>query len=293
MGMLLALVPVMAILAVIIAIMTFGNVITVNAQQLSSQQPMLQAQNSTFHSINDSFSLVVPQGWVIEDVSSTDTNILLREIMEGYSTLAQLCPQAQALSDSDGTYRCKEAQDRIYINRYPNLAGEPEFASIANNNTITNEDFLKYQIHKLEELGYRDINILNNTEMTINVTSTDTNRTIATVPAKLVEIMYSSNSTQTRGYFVLSATNATSNLGLVSGYSIFYEGAAPITPSGSPPTPVTEVFRSFEFVKEGQGEQGQRPAAQVNSSAADAATTIGTLAQQLAIAGPHSIVLQH
>jgi hypothetical protein len=290
MGILLTLVPVIAILAVVIAIMTFGNVIMANAQQFSSQQPMLQAQNSTFYSINDSFSVVVPQGWVIEDVSSTDTNILLTEIMEGYSTLAQLCPQAQALSDSGGTYRCKVGQDRIFINRYPNLAGEPEFASIANNNIITNEDFLKYQIHKLEESGYRDINILNNTEMTINVTSTDTNRTIATVPAKLVEMIYSSNSTQTRGYFVLSATNVTSNLGLVSGYSIFYEGAAPITPSGSPSTPVKQVFQSFEFVKEGKGEpakQGQQPAAQVNSSAADAATTIGTLAQQLAITAPH------
>jgi hypothetical protein len=293
MGILLTLVPVMAILAVIIAIMSFGNVIMANAQQLPSQRATLQAENGTFQSINDSFSVVVPEGWVIEDVSSTDTSILLTEIMEGHRTLAQLCPQEQALPDIGSTYKCKEAQDRIYINRYPNLAGEPEFASITNNNIITNEPFLKYQIQKLQELGYSDINILNNTEMTINVTSTDTNRTIAMVPAKLVEMMYSANSTQTRGYFLLSATNATSNLGLVSGYSIFYEGAAAMTPSGSPPAPVKQVFQSFEFVKGARGDQGEQPAAQGNSSAAHAATTIGTTAQQLAITVPQSVALQH
>jgi hypothetical protein len=173
--------------------------------------------------------------------------------MEGYRILAQLCPQDQALPDIGSTYKCEDAQDRIYINRYPNLAGEPEFASIANNNKITNEHFLEYQISKLQESGYSDINILNNTEMTINVTSTDTNRTIAMVPAKLVEMMYSANSTQTRSYLLLSATNATSNLGLVSGYSVFYEGAATMTPSGNPPVPAKQVFQSFQFVKEGGG----------------------------------------
>jgi hypothetical protein len=282
-----------AVLSVTIVILILANISMANAQQLPSQPIPLHEENRRFQSISDSFSISIPGGWVIEDVSSTDTSTLLTEIMEGYRTLAQLCPQEQALPDVGSTYTCEEAQDRIYINRYPNLAGEPEFASIANNKIITNEHFLEYQIQKLQELGYSDINIVNNTEMTINVTSTDTNRTIAMVPAKLVEMMYIANSTQTRGYLVLSATNTTSNLGLISGYSIFYEGAAAMTPSGSPPAPVKQVFQSFEFVKEGRGEQVEEPAAQANSSAAaQAATTIGTTTQQAAITMPHLLALQ-
>jgi hypothetical protein len=294
MAILLTLVPVIAILAVIIAIMTFfGHVIMASAQQLPSQEPTPQAENGTFQSINDSFSVLVPEDWVIEDVSSTDSSILLTEIMEGYRTLAQLCPQDQALPDVGSTYTCEEAQDRIYINRYPNLAGEPEFASIANNNVITNEHFLEYQIQKLQELGYSDITILNNTEMTINVTSTDTNRTTAMVPAKFVEMMYSANSTQTRSYFLLSVTNATSNLGLISGYSIFYEGSAAMTPSGTPPAPVKQVFQNFEFVKEGRGEQADEPVAKAKSTAAHIATIIGTTTELGSIRMPHSVALQH
>jgi hypothetical protein len=299
MSILLTLVPIMAILAVIIAIVSFGDRTMANAQDPPSQPATPQPGNGTFQSINDSFSVIVPEGWVIEDVSSSDTTTLLTEIMEGYRTLAQLCPQDQALPDTGGTYKCEEAQDRIFINRYPNLAGEPEFASIANNNIITQEHFLEYQRQKLRELGNVDINILNNTEMTINVTSTDTNGTIAMVPAKLVEMMYSANSTQTRGYFLLSATNATSNLGLVSGYSIFYEGAAAMTPSANPPAPAKQVFQSFEFVKEGRGDAGEDTGVQANSSAAHATTTttnittIGTTTQQAAITMPQSAALQH
>ena len=271
----LAQVSVVVVVALTVAIIIFANTPLANAQQLPSQPTTLQAENGTFQSINDGFSVVVPEGWVVEDVSSTDTSALLAEVLEGYRILAQLCPQAQALPDIGSTYKCEDAQDRIYINRYPNLAGEPEFASIANNNKITNEHFLEYQISKLQESGYSDINILNNTEMTINVTSTDTNRTIAMVPAKLVEMMYSANSTQTRSYLLLSATNATSNLGLVSGYSVFYEGAATMTPSGNPPVPAKQVFQSFQFVKEGGGggQKNEAPAAQANPYVAHATST--------------------
>jgi hypothetical protein len=294
MGVLLTLVPVMAISAAIIAIMTLGNVIISSAQQLPSQSATLQAENGTFQSINDSFSVAVPQGWVVEDLSSTDTNTLLTEIMEGYRTLARLCPQEQALPGIGSAYKCEERQDTIYINQYPNLAGEAEFSPISNNNIITNEDFLDYQIHKLQELGYSNINILNNTETIINVTSSDTNRITASVPAKLVEMMYSVNSTQARGYFLLSATNATSRLGIVSGYSIFSEGPAAMTPSGSLPEPVEQVFQSFKFVNEEvESQKSEEPSSQTNSSAAHVATILGLTAQQGVITTPHSVVLQH
>jgi hypothetical protein len=253
MRILLMAVPMMAVAALIIAIITFGNIAMSNAQQLPSQLISAQGGNMTFQSINDSFSISVPEGWVIQDVSSADTATLLSEMLEGYRILAELCPQEQAPPDTGDRYSCEDAQDHIYIKRYPSLARDPESPSVSNN-SLTNEQFLIYITQKLEESGYSDITVVNNTDMTINVTSSDTNETIATVPAKLVEMTYSVNSTETRGYSLLSATNATSNLGLISGYSISYEGALPTTQSGNPPVAVKEVFQSFEFVKE-EGEE--------------------------------------
>jgi hypothetical protein len=110
--------------------------------------------------------------------------------------------------------------------------------------------------------------IVNTTDTTLNLTNPQTNETITTVPARLVEIAYSTNSApnETRtGYFISTATNATApNLGTTKGYTLFYEGnsttntaAAEITTataaSGSlAPTPlppvVGQVFDSFELI---------------------------------------------
>jgi hypothetical protein len=112
-------------------------------------------------------------------------------------------------------------------------------------------------MQKIQEVGYRDIQILNSTDMRLNLIDPQTNQTIATAPAKLVEMTYSTASAPNEsriGYFILTATNATPpNLGTLKGYSVFYEGssfAAATTTSESllPPTPVRQVFDSFELI---------------------------------------------
>jgi PKD repeat protein len=118
-------------------------------------------------------------------------------------------------------------------------------------------------MQKLEQVGYRGMEIMDNTDTTLNVTNAQTNQTIATVPAKLVEMTYNTNfaPNETRtGYFILTATNETApSRGMTKGYSIFYEGssttAETTTSSGSLaprplPQPVKQVFDSFELVTE-------------------------------------------
>lgn len=241
-------------LALTIVIFLFGNITVGDAQVLSSQGLIPDQQDRTFESASDSFRISVPEGWVIEDISNTDTDALLGEMQQGSRLLARLCPQEQALADNDGSYNCEEADERIDVQRYPNLAEEPEFASISNSNT-TNENFLSYHMMKLQKLGYTDFSILQNINMTINVISADTNNTIAIVPANFIEMRYNSaNSVDTKGYFLLAATNATSKAGIVSGYSLSYEADAAILPSGSPPD-LEQIFQSFEFVKEARAGQ--------------------------------------
>jgi hypothetical protein len=286
---LLTLVLVSAIFALTIVTLIFANIAIANAQQVSSQSTRVQQEGKKFQSISDGFSISVPAGWVVQDVSSIDTSSLLTEMLQGYRILAQLCPEQQALHDNGGRYNCDEAQDLLYINQYPKLADEPEFASIANNNNniIANEDFLKYQIRKLQEIGYSDIKIVNNTDVSINITNTDTNKTIAKVPANLVEMTYTKNSTETRGYFLLSATNATSNTRIISGYRIFYEADAAKMPSASPPEWIKQVFQSFEFVK-GQGEGESVVAA--GDAAKNPANSTGSTTQQPAILLPSAFL---
>jgi hypothetical protein len=248
-------VPLRVPIVLTIAILLLGNLHVGNAQVLSNQAATPKEPDNTFQSIADSFSIAVPDGWVIHDAYSTDTDTLLDEMMQGSRLLAQLCPQEQALGDNDGTYSCEESNESVYIQRYPNLADEPEVASI-DNIDITNEDLLDYHIVKLQELGYSEISILQNTNMTINVINSDTNKTIAIMPANLIEMRYNSpNSNDTRGYFMLAATNATSNVGIISGYTLSYEADAATLPSGGPPEPIQRIFQSFDFLtKTREGE---------------------------------------
>ena len=241
-------------LALIVSVFLFGNIAAGNAQVLSSQELIPDQQDRMFESVRDSFRITVPEGWVFEDIYNTDTDALLGEMQQGSRLLARLCPQDQAFADNDGAYNCEESDEKIDVQRYPSLADEAEFASNANSNT-TNENFLSYYMVKLQKLGYTDISILENINMTINVISADTNNTIAIVPANLIEMRYNSaNSVDTKGYFLLAATNATSKAGIVSGYSLSYEGDSAILPSGSRPE-LEQIFQSFEFVnEEGAGQ---------------------------------------
>ncbi len=287
-------------ISTIASIVLFSNALIANAQQpsqlITSQSGTPQGAERTFQSISDSFSVLVPDGWIIQDVNNTSFR-LLAEVLQGYGVLAQLCPQEQQqqeqqalsnVSGGGGTYNgsCQEAQeDIIHIIRYPNLGARLGFASddiISTTNNITADDILAYQIQKLQEAGYRNIRIVNNTDTTINVDmstpgTNNNNNTIseARVPAKLVEMTYSTNfaPNETRtGYFVSTATDATPhNLGIMSGYSIFYEGnsvasasatAETTTPSGSLPPPITplpaavrQVFDSFELIAAAEVEQ--------------------------------------
>jgi hypothetical protein len=263
----------LTITAIAIAVILLAsNFTTINAQQQFSQPGEIEngttapTETTTFQSTDDSFSIQVPQGWIIQDVNNTGPTFL-EERTQGYGILAQLCPEEQqgaaALSNASGSSstntissinasRCQGAQDVIHIIRYPDLETRMQPA-----NNIT-----AYHLQKLQEVGYRGIQTLNSADMTVNITNPQTNETITTVPGTLVEMTYSTNSTPDetrRGHFVLFATNATTpSLGATKGYSVFYEGnsitsatAAEITTAAAslpPPPAVEQVFDSFELI---------------------------------------------
>jgi PKD repeat protein len=275
-----------AVVVAIAIILLAPNITITNAQQ--QQQPLISqppavTQNGTtlFQSTEDGIRLKVPEGWIIHDVNNTGSTFS-EESTQGYGILAQLCPQEEGqgqeaaaapsnnVSGSGGggdTVRCQGSEgDIIHIVRYPDLDTRLQVPNNItttnnNNNVTTIDNILLYHMQKLEEVGYNGTEIVDSTDATLNITNAQTNQTIATVPAKNVEMTYNTNfaPNETRtGYFILTATDATApNRGMTKGYSVFYEGnsatAETTTPSGSLvprplPVPVRQVFDSFELV---------------------------------------------
>ena len=263
----------------IAVILLASNFTTINAQQQFSQSGGIGI-GTIFQSTDDSFSIQVPQGWVIQDVNNTGP-AFNDERIQGYGILAQLCPEEQqqgtaspANASGGGSTNtissidissCRGAQDVIHIIRYPDL----DTRLFANNATTTNinatatDSILTYHLQKLQEVGYRSMQIVNSTDVTSNLIHPQTNETITTAPGKFVEMTFSTNVTPneiSRGYFILTATNATApNLGMTKGYSVFYEGnstttattAAEITTAAAslpPPAAIGQVFDSFELI---------------------------------------------
>ncbi|HEU0144408.1 MAG TPA: hypothetical protein VFQ47_06465, partial [Nitrososphaera sp.] len=262
----------------IAVILLASNFTTINAQQQFGQSGEIE-NGTIFQSTGDSFSIQVPQGWVIQDVNNTGP-AFNDERTQGYGILAQLCPEEQQLaaspanaSDGGSTNTissidissCRGAQDVIHIIRYPDLDTRlfANNVTTSNNSTTTTADnILTYHLQKLQEVGYRSMQIVNSTDVISNLRNPETNETITTVPGRLVEMTYSTNFTPdeiNRGHFVLFATNATApNPGETKGYSVFYEGnstttatPAEITTAAAAlplPAGVGEVFDSFELI---------------------------------------------
>src|SRR5918999_4051939 len=276
---------------VIILLFFAANLRIINAQQEQQQQQLptnqlAVTQNRTrlFESIEDSFRLQVPEGWVIHDANNTSSSALSEESTQGYGILAQLCPQEEeedqaalpnvagsnnGSSDTSSRRPCVQSEQHIiHIVRYPDLDSRMQLAYnvTANTSITTDNNLLLYHVQKLQEVGYRNITIVNSTYTTVNITDAQTNQTVSIVPAKFVEMTYRTSASALneirRGYFILTATNGTNpNPGITKGYSVFYEGistvAVPSTvqtsiPSSGglpdPPAIVRHVFDSFELI---------------------------------------------
>jgi PKD repeat protein len=276
----------LAVTAIAIAVILLASTVTItNAQQLEQLTSELSAiQIRTIaENTKDSFRVQVPQGWILHDVNNTGF-ALVAEVLEGVGILAQLCPEEEQQlavlpnaggntsisNNNNNSSSCLGAQEEvIHIVRYPNLSPRLGFASddVISNDDVTPDIILGYQMQKLQEVGYRDIRVVDSTDTTINVdisTGLNNSTIAATVPAKLVEMTYSTNLAPDqirKGYFISTATNATPrNLGNMTGYGIFYEGTSSTAaeggeettlPSGGGlilPIPVMEVFDSFELI---------------------------------------------
>ena len=245
----------------------------------TSIQPATIETTTPFQSIDDGFRFHVPHGWIIQDVYNAGST-LSEDATRGYVLLAQLCPDEEEQQQGppspnvggDGEiFNCQPSQNHvIHIVRYHDLASAFQSGNNAafTNNNVTNDTILLHHLQKLQEVGYRDIEIVNSADMTVNLTIPQANQTIAAIPAKFVEMTYTTASSAPdeirTGYFISTATNSTSpDVGVPTGYTVFYEGrslsVAELTIGfgslSSLPPAVKQVFDSFELLAAPEVEQ--------------------------------------
>jgi hypothetical protein len=153
-----------------------------------------------------------------------------------------------------GLYNCEQSESSVEI-LHDRLSHRPEFEVIEDPTNITPNDFLAFMIEEMQGLNYTDIQIMDSTDLTINITSPeDPNTTIRTAPAKFVEMTYQPGLglAYMRSYSILATIPENPQPGLrqmVSGDYITYEGPAATTSSGSPPPPILQMFQSLEFIR--------------------------------------------
>jgi hypothetical protein len=262
----------------------------------TSIQPAAIETTTPFQSIADGFRLHVPHGWIIQDVDNAGST-LSQDTTRGYVLLAQLCPDEEEEQQQgppspnvggDGEmFNCQLSENHvIHIVRYHDLASALQLGNNAalTNNNITSDTILLHHLQKLQEAGYRDIEIVNSADMTVNLTIPQANQTIAALPAKFVEMTYTTASSAPdeirTGYFISTATNSTSpDVGVPTGYTVFYEGrslsVAELTIGfgslSSLPPAVKQVFDSFELLAAPEVEEA---IAQQSAEAAAAAEPV-------------------
>jgi hypothetical protein len=241
--------------ALVVVVLLFGP----NAGMASAQQQQLTSvpaviENGTFQNTADGFRMQIPYGWVVQDIDNLHLPNFLIANEAGFFILAMICPQQEAVPGTVGTYNCEQSESSVQI-LHDRLSHRPEFEVIEDPASITPDDFLAFVVEKMQGRNYTNIQIINSTDLTINITSAeDPNTTIGIAPAKLVEMTYQLNPVlvDMRSYSILATIPENPQPGLrqiVSGEFVTYEGPAVATPSGSPPPPVQQLFQSLEFIR--------------------------------------------
>ena len=223
-------------------------------QQLLQHEDTITTTKRTFRSITDGFRAQVPNGWVVEDINRTDRSV--QEFLNKYGVefLAFMCPRNQSFPDVGGLYSCPFTSPTavgVEFFRFVDLDAKPELAVLARENkSITTSDlmalFFEYERKNVDPYLFQKFEIVNNTDITLNVIDPVTNQTVETVPGKYIEWIHTDTlGTATLKEFTLFALSNDTNTGYVV-HPIIIEGLE--SNSEAPPSFVRQVLDSFELL---------------------------------------------
>lgn len=187
------------------------------AAELQTVGPTITFQNNT-----EGFRVQVPNGWVVDDrFNGTDRSAEQVVRQHGGKYLAAMCPQNQALPAIGGLHSCQLTSPTgigVVMLSFTDLQMRPDFAVLARENkSITTSDLVAIYIELFRDLLASPpyIEIVNNTDIAVNVIDSQTNQTIGTAPAKFVEFIETSSDGTSNKDFVLVALSNDTNTGYV------------------------------------------------------------------------------
>jgi plastocyanin len=204
---------------------------------------------TTFQSITDGFRVQVPNGWVVQDINSTESWVQQNIAQYGVEQLAYMCPQNQALPAVGGLYSCpSDTQTQVVFSRFVDLQSRPEIAALARENrSITTSDLLALYLDYYRSFSdpqfFEGFEIVNDTDIALNVVDPQTNQTTGTVPGKYVEWLHTDAFGGIRE-FVLLALSSDANTGYFLD-PIISEG---LDEDAEAPPFVRQVLGSFELL---------------------------------------------
>ncbi len=182
---------------------------------------------TTFQSNVSGIRVGVPDGWVVDERFNGSSPISEQIVRDhGGKYVVTTCPQDQALPTVGGLYSCQlnsstETGRGVTVYSFPKLQTSPDFAAIARENkSITTSDLLGHYLDLNRELWETlppYVEIISNTDIAVNVTDSQTNKTIGTVPAKYVEFSETDPAEPTTSYkeFALVVLSNDTNTGYV------------------------------------------------------------------------------
>jgi plastocyanin len=204
---------------------------------------------TVFQSNVDGFRIGLPEGWVVEDTDNTSPSAQNAERAQSVSFLATLCPQSEALPAIGGKYTCaSSAQEYVLIFRYVDLMSRPEFAAVAlEGGSITTSDMFALMLKLDEAAGAQNFQVINDTDMTVNVIDPQTNQTMGTAPAKFVEYVYTlqnelGRDVNYKNYYLIVLTNNANTAYVVNPTPPVSGGEPQISPE------MLQMLQSFALV---------------------------------------------
>ncbi|MGH9990775.1 MAG: hypothetical protein ACREAS_10095, partial [Nitrososphaera sp.] len=223
--------------------------ITPQNGSISPSSPLVPIFQSDIHRIR----VAIPDGWIVDDrFNGTDVIAEQAVRQHGGEYVAAMCPQDQALPSIAGLYSCQFQSSTgtgrgLVIYSFENLQTRPEFSSLARENrSVTTEDLmgLYFDLNRGLEIAISPhVEIVTNTDTAVNFVDSQTNQTLARIPAKYVEFVQSYPGVSYREFVLLALNNDTN-----TGYALRPVIEEGLESTADAPAFVRQVFGSFELV---------------------------------------------
>jgi hypothetical protein len=156
-------------------------------------------------------------------------------------------PESSDATDR-GTYLCPDAEeglDSVSVWRFADLKSRPEFAGVVQQNqNITTTDLVAFYFLFLEQkANFTNFRLLENIDTTVNVIDPQTNESIASAPAKYIEMTFlDDQGILNEGDFALLVLGNDGN----TGYALL--PVTSLVTAGELPPEHQLIFDSFELV---------------------------------------------